>query len=73
MAKSLTWERHPGCTYTWVLGLHYYAEQNEDGDWLPRQMINRDDSWNGGMCRSQLQAEAVMQEHFDAEIAKWVG
>ena len=70
MAKPLQWEHQPGATYAWALGLHYYAEADEDG-WLPCCMVNDSDIWNGDHCPTRDYAEAQMHRHFAAEIARW--
>ncbi len=72
MARRLTWERCAGGTYSWPLGLHYYAEK-EDGAWGPCCMVCDTDIWTGEPCATRAAAEAAMQAHFDAEIAKWAG
>lgn len=70
MAKPLEWKRQDGATYAWALGIHYYAENDEDG-WPPCCMIYDQDTWNGPHCASRAEAEAAMQSHFDREIARW--
>ena len=70
MARALEWDRRHGATYAWVLGLHYYADTDDDG-WQPTCMLFDADIWNGEHCSTRDEAEAKMQAHFDAEIARW--
>ena len=70
MAKALEWGWQDGATYAWVLGLHYYAERDEDG-WPPCCMVNNQDIWTGPHCETRALAEHAMQAHFNAEIARW--
>ena len=68
MARALKWERQDGGTYTWVLGLHYYAEKTEDGTWPVACMVGNDDIWEGGVFTTRPQAEAAAQAHFNEQV-----
>ena len=70
MARALEWERQVGAIYAWALGLHYYAEKDEDA-WQPACMVKDSDIWTGPRCRMRRSAEMRMQEHFDAELSRW--
>ena len=70
MAKALEWERQDSATYSWALGLHHYAEWDEDA-WQPACMVNDSDIWTGPRCSTMAHAEIEMQKHFDDEIAWW--
>ncbi len=70
MAKALEWTREDDGSYAWALGLHYYAERDEDG-WPPCCMVNSTDCWSRDHYPTRADAEAEMQAHFDAEVARW--
>lgn len=71
MAKMLNWEHQPGATYTWVLGLHYYAEE-DGGTWQPVCMVNDRDIWMGPLCNTRAAAESAAQDDFNRRVAEWV-
>ena len=66
--KPLEWQREPGGSYVWPLGMHYYTEEY-DGRWSTSAMICNEDFWNGGHYPTRYQAEIAMQHHFNEQVA----
>lgn len=67
--NPIEWDQQDGSTYAWVLGLHYYSEQDEDGRWPTSMMIANDGVWDGITCESREDAEAHMQADYEIRLS----